>query len=80
VIVAQKQKKRWEDFTPAQKTAIVAGGAVELVLTTITLRDLMRRPALAVRGPKVLWALGFFVQPVGPLLYLTVGRRGTADA
>jgi hypothetical protein len=78
--VAKKQKKRWADFTPPQKTAIVLGGVAELVVTTITLRDLIRRPAGAVRGPKVLWVLGFFVQPVGPLLYLALGRRGTAGA
>jgi hypothetical protein len=28
-----------------------------------------------VRGPKGLWALGCFVQPVGPIAYLTLGRR-----
>jgi Phospholipase_D-nuclease N-terminal len=78
--VVQKQKKRWEDFTPTQKKAIVLGGIAELVVTTIALRDLIRRPAGAVRGPKALWVLGSFVQPVGPLLYLTLGRRGSPGA
>jgi hypothetical protein len=72
------QKRRWEDFTPAQKTAIVLGAAAELVVTSITLRDLIRRPSGEVRGPKVLWVLGFFVQPVGPLMYLSLGRRRPA--
>jgi len=69
------QKKRWSDLSPAAKTAIVVGGALEVVLTTVALRDLVRRPRGDVRGPKALWVLGFVVQPFGPLLYLGVGRR-----
>ena len=53
----------------------MVGGVVELILTTLSLRDLVTRPARQVRGPKPLWALGCFVQPVGPVLYLLVGRR-----
>jgi hypothetical protein len=69
------EKKRWKDFTPAQKTAIVVGGAVELVVTSIALGDLIRRPRSQVRGSKLLWVLSFSVQPVGAPLYLLVGRR-----
>ena len=69
------QKKRWSDLTFEQKVAIVVGAAVELVLTSIALRDLAKRPAREVRGPKLLWFLACFVQPVGPVLYLKAGRR-----
>lgn len=58
-----------------QRAAIVAGAAVELVLTTTALVDLARRPASQVRGSKALWALGCFVQPVGPVAYLALGRK-----
>ena len=68
-------KKQWSDLTPRAKTAIVVGGAVEVIVTSFALRDLVRRPAREVRGPKLLWFLGCFVQPIGPLLYLRVGRR-----
>lgn len=54
--------------------AIVALASVELALTATALVDLARRPAAQVRGPKALWALGCFVQPVGPVAYLAVGR------
>lgn len=70
--------KKWNDLTPAQRAAVVAGATVELVLTTVALVDLARRPASSVRGPKALWALGCFVQPVGPLAYLALGRRRAA--
>ena len=68
-------KKRWSELTSGQQAAIVAGAAVELVLTAVALRDLSRRPRSLVRGPKALWALGCTVQPVGPIAYLALGRR-----
>ena len=69
------RRKRWSDFSPAAKSAILLGAIAEVVATTIAMRDLMRRPASEVRGRKPLWVLGFVVQPIGPLLYLCVGRR-----
>jgi hypothetical protein len=68
-------KRHWKDLTPRQRRLVVAGGAIEIVLTTMALRDLARRPSWSVRGPKAAWALACFVQPVGPIAYLTVGRR-----
>jgi hypothetical protein len=68
-------KKRWSDLGPTQRRAIVIGGAVEIVLTGLVLRDLQRRPSAGVRGPKAAWVLGCVVQPFGPLTYLAFGRR-----
>ncbi|KQW53134.1 hypothetical protein ASC77_02210 [Nocardioides sp. Root1257] len=73
-----REKKKWSDLTPTQQKAIIAGGAVEVVLTAVALRDLARRPASEVRGRKALWVLSFAVQPFGPLAYLLRGRRATA--
>jgi hypothetical protein len=70
-----RQKRRWDDFTPAQKTAILVAASIELALTATALVDLARRPRDGVRGPKALWALGCVVQPVGPIAYLALGRR-----
>jgi len=69
------ERKRWSDLSRGQRTAIVVASAVEVVLTATALVDLARRPTTQVRGPKPLWALGCFVQPVGPVAYLTFGRR-----
>ena len=68
-------KKKWRDLTRTQQRLVVVGGALELVLTSYALRDLSRRPTGRVRGPKAAWALGCVVQPVGPIAYLTLGRR-----
>lgn len=67
--------KQWSDLTRTQQRAIVVLGALEVVVTARALVDLRRQPAARVRGPKALWAVGCFVQPLGPVAYLTLGRR-----
>jgi hypothetical protein len=69
------ERKTWSELSDAQKTAVVLGGTIEVVLTAVALTDLARRPADGVRGPKALWALGCLIQPIGPIAYLAVGRR-----
>jgi hypothetical protein len=67
-------KKRWSDLSPMEQRTIIAGAAAEIVLTAWALRDLKRRPAATVRGPKAVWAASFVVQPFGPLAYVLFGR------
>ncbi|MEU5862726.1 hypothetical protein ABZ815_16230 [Nonomuraea sp. NPDC047529] len=47
----------------------------ELVLTGAAAAGLRRRPQREIRGWKGVWWLGIFVQPFGPIAYLTYGRR-----
>lgn len=68
-------KRKWSDLTVAQKRIIYVAGAAEVVATAAALRDLARRPADQVRGPKAAWVVAFFVQPVGPLAYFAAGKR-----
>jgi hypothetical protein len=68
-------KRQWSDLSRTQQRMIIAGAAVEVALTAFALADLARRPASQVRGPKPLWAATCFVQPVGPISYLMLGRR-----
>ncbi len=68
-------KKQWSDLTSQQRVLLTVTAAAELVLTTAALRDLAARPTSGVRGPKAAWALGCFVQPVGPVAYFAMGRR-----
>jgi len=71
-------KKRWSDLTGRQRAAVLVAASVELALTATALVDLARRPGTQVRGPKARWALGCFVQPVGPVAYLVFGRHMTS--
>jgi hypothetical protein len=73
--VVRTRQVRWSELSPGRRRQIVALGSVELVLTVMSLVDLSRRPAEQIRGSKALWALAVFVQPVGPVAYLALGRR-----
>ncbi len=68
-------KRQWSDLSPAQQRAIIVGGVVEVVVTALAVKDLIRRPSSELRGSKLMWLLSFVVQPFGPLGYFTVGRR-----
>jgi hypothetical protein len=67
--------RRWDELPRWQQTGIVAMSAVEIVLTTKAVVDLVRRPREQIRGTKTLWALGLTVQPFGPIAYLALARR-----
>lgn len=73
--VHRREKLAWTDLRPWQQRAIIVGGAIEMLGTAISLRDLSRRPAERVRGPKALWVGVMVIQPVGPIAYWRLGRR-----
>jgi hypothetical protein len=62
---------------PAARRAVWALLAVELVLIAAVERDIQRRPADRIRGPKLLWRVVATQNLVGPAAYLGVGRRRT---
>ncbi len=70
-----KPKKRWAELSGRQRAAIAGGGAVQVALMVAALTDLRRRPASAIRGPKLAWVGASFVNVVGPLSYFAFGRR-----
>lgn len=72
--------RKWSTLSSRQQTLIVIGSAIELALTSYALVDLARRPGECVRGPKLLWAAASFVQPVGPIAYLALGRNPGCEA
>jgi Phospholipase_D-nuclease N-terminal len=72
---AKAARPKWDELPRWQQVGTVALGAAEIVLTTVAVVDLVRRPRKALRGPKALWAVAFAVQPFGPIAYLALGRR-----
>jgi hypothetical protein len=69
------RRKKWSELSGTQQRLMVALSVVEVVVTTVAVVDLLRRPSAQVRGPKAVWAAGMLVQPVGPLAYLALGRQ-----
>lgn len=49
--------------------------ALSGLLLLLALIDLVGRPAATVAGPKPVWAIVLLLTPVGPILYLWMGRR-----
>src|SRR5262249_13933715 len=74
------RKKKWSDFSPQQQRLIIVAAVAEFIVTSIALRDLVRRPSHLVRGWKLLWFFSFFVQPIGAPLYLIAGRRKKVES
>jgi Phospholipase_D-nuclease N-terminal len=68
-------RRRWDDLTPREQTAVLTLGAVQLSLAATAWTDLARRPATQVNGSKALWALVIAVNVVGPLAWFRWGRR-----
>jgi hypothetical protein len=75
-------KKRWSDFSPGARRAIMVAAAAEGVLKIAALIDLAQRPARDVRGSKASWAAAIvLVNAAGavPVAYFLRGqtpRRG----
>lgn len=68
------QKKKWSDVSVVSRWRIVILGIVQLALQFVALRDLIKRPAVEVRGAKGAWAAASFINFLGPIAYLSVGR------
>jgi hypothetical protein len=68
---------KWRELTSRQRAALIARGAVQVGLLAAALRDLRRRPADQIRGPKVVWVAvsGMNYLGLGPLTYFAFGRR-----
>lgn len=69
-------KIRWRDLSPKRQRAIMVGSVVQFTLAAIAWVDLARRTDAEVRGPRRVWAFVIAINFVGPIAYLTFGRRG----
>jgi len=68
-------------LTKDQKTRLVAVAViVQGVIAALTLRDINKRPAQAVRGPKRLWRVLGTVNTTGSAAYWIIGRKRGARA
>lgn len=68
-------KTRWQRLSPLARRAITVAVALEGVLIAAVQHDIHHRPAERIRGPKLLWRIVGTQNVVGPIAYLTLGRR-----
>ena len=65
----------YRGLSPRRQRALWLLLAVEVVLITAAQRDIHRRPAAEIRGPKLLWRLIATQNFLGPAAYFGFGRR-----
>jgi hypothetical protein len=62
-------------LTPQQKKVVAVAVVLNAIIASFTWRDLRRRPASLVRGPKLLWRVWSTLNTTGSVAYWLVGRR-----
>jgi len=70
-----KKKKSWKELPPAARIGTIVVGAAQLAFLAAAQRDLSRRPAEQIRGPKMFWRLATLVNFIGPGCYFAFGRK-----
>ena len=70
-----RRNKKWSELSGGQRTGVVLGSLVQMTLQGLALRDLAKRPAEQVKGPKAAWMLATLVNGLGPIAYFIAGRR-----
>ena len=74
------RRRGWSELSSGQKRGIRLAGLVQFGLLLFALQDWFRRPDDEIRGRKRLWLPALFVNFVGPLAYLVVGRQRSGSA
>lgn len=75
IIVTQGLIDAYRRLPPWARAAVWPLLALEAVLVFAAERDIQRRPAVEIRGPKLLWRLLATQNVVGPAAYYWIGRR-----
>ena len=70
-----QNKKHWKDLTKGQQAKVASLAAVQIALQTAAIRDITKRPANQIKGPKAAWVAGTFINFFGPIAYFVFGRR-----
>jgi hypothetical protein len=71
----KRKKVQWQDLSSTQRRGLSLMMLIQLGLLAFALVDLARRPSREVRGRKLAWLPVLFVNFLGPIAYLTLGRK-----
>ena len=67
-------KRKWSEMNAAQKSVTIVLAVIQLTMAATAWRDLARRDATQVKGPKWRWALVIGANFFGPIAYFRRGR------
>lgn len=75
---AARRKKTWKEMSPSARVGTILVGIVQMSLLVAAQRDISKRPAALINGPKGAWRAASFINFIGPMGYFIFGRkRGT---
>ncbi|WP_430929398.1 hypothetical protein [Pseudarthrobacter phenanthrenivorans] len=75
---AGRQKKTWKEMSPSGRAGIIITAIVQVSLLVAAQRDISRRPAALINGPKAAWRAASFINFIGPMGYFVFGRKRSA--
>ncbi|HEY8701361.1 MAG TPA: PLDc N-terminal domain-containing protein [Arthrobacter sp.] len=73
--MAKKAKKTWKEMPPAARAGTVVAGILQMALMLAAQRDISRRPAEQINGPKAVWRMAALINFIGPTGYFIFGRK-----
>lgn len=69
------RKKTWKEMSPSARAGFILVGIAQVSLLLAAQRDISRRPAELINGPKAAWRAASFINFVGPMGYFVLGRK-----
>ncbi len=70
-----RKKKTWKEMSPSAKVGTIIVGIAQVSLLVAAQRDIARRPAAQINGPKAAWRAASFINFIGPMGYFIFGRK-----
>ncbi len=67
-------------MSPAGRTGIVVVGIVQMAMMLAAQRDISKRPAELINGPKAAWRMAALINFIGPMGYYVFGRKRVLPA
>jgi hypothetical protein len=71
-------EREQQDDRRRRRAVIIAATAVQAVVGTVTVRDVLRRQPDELRGPKALWVIWGGANTLGSAVYWLFGRKRRA--
>jgi hypothetical protein len=69
------KKKTWKEMSPSAKAGTILVAIAQVSLLVAAQRDISKRPASQINGPKAAWRAASFINFIGPVGYFTFGRK-----
>ena len=78
--MAKMKKKTWKEMPPAARVGTVLIGIAQMALMVAAQRDISKRPAELINGPKAAWRVAALINFIGPMGYFIFGRKRAVAA